>query len=82
MNYVVLQIYVDANGTISHPAQHFDNYEDAASRYYGILASAVKSQYPVHSVILMTEECFELEHKCFKREVTPVEPEPEPTEGE
>ena len=77
MKYIVMQTWVDANGAIGTPVQNFDNQEDAYSRYYNILGNAVKSNYPLHGAIIMTEELFELEHKIFKHEVIPPTPEPE-----
>lgn len=79
--YIVVQIQVQADGRVDRPTNVYDTLPEALARYYGILAVAAVSSIPVHSCILMTDECFELEHKCFKHEVQPApEPEPEPEE--
>ena len=80
MKFIVMQVWLDANGTLGTPVQNFDNEEDAWSRYHGILSQAAKSQYPMHGAIIMTQDLFKLEDpKIFTHNVPPApEPEPEP----
>ena len=79
MKFIVMQCWLDANGTIGTPVQNFDTEDDAWARYHGILSSAAKSQYVKHGAIIMNEDLFKLEDpKMFIHEPQPA-PEPEPT---
>ena len=50
----------------------------AEERYHTALATAARSeQYPCYSAVIMTNEGFVIESKCYTHEVQP-EPEPEP----
>ena len=75
MKYLVMQVYLEANGNLAHPTTVHDTLEDAYSRYYNILGVAVKSEYALHGALITTEELFELEHKIFKHTAPASEPE-------
>ena len=69
--FIVMQTYLEANGNLAHPTTVHETLEDAYARYYGILAVAVKSQYALHGAIILSDELFEIEHKCFKHAPAP-----------
>ena len=68
--YVVVQMYTDVEGTVAHPTNVYDNEADAWARYYGVLAVAVKSNYPVHSCMLMTDDAVKIESKAYYHEAS------------
>ena len=73
--YIVIEMQ---NGQIG---SNYWVYEDRASaevKEYQVLAEVVKSSVAVHTVMLVTDEGFILDLKCYKHNETPVEPEPEP----
>ena len=52
----------------------------AEERYHTALAAAARSaQYPKYGAVMMTNDGFVLESKCYEHD---VQPEPEPNEGE
>ena len=52
----------------------------AEERYHTALATAARSaQYPKYGAVMMTNDGFVLESKCYEHD---VQPEPEPNEGE
>ena len=80
MKFIVMQVWIDAEGKMGTPVQNFDTEAEAWSRYHGILSQAAKSTYPKHGAIIMNEDLFELEKpKIFVHEPAP-EPAPEVTE--
>ena len=87
--YIVLDIKtVEHEGgyaVVTSNTQHTKR-QSADSQYYTKLASAANpdNPNPKRAVVLMTNEGFVLEYKCYSREEEP-EPEPEPqptTDGE
>ena len=75
MKYIVMQMWIDANGTMGTPVQTFDSEDDAWSRYHGILSQAAKSSYTHHGAVIMNQDLFELEKpKIF---IHNIQPEPE-----
>ena len=80
--FVVIEIITQADGRIAAPVNAYENEADARSKFHDVMKQAYRSNYPVHSCMLMTSEAFKLEDECVKHE---VQPEPEPTpepEGE
>lgn len=75
--YVVVEMQ---NGIVGTHAWVYDTREDAEVKEYQTLAEVVKSDIPVHTVLLLSDEGFELDRKCYKHDAQP-EPEPE-TEAE
>lgn len=76
--YIVVEMQ---NGVVGSNAWTYDTREDAEVKEYQVLSEVVKSPVAVHTVMLVTDEGFVIETKCYKHEVQP-EPEPEVTEGE
>lgn len=86
--YYVVEIQLTASGEYSHQVHWaYDSDPDVArrkgeSKFYEILAAAALSNLAVHSAILFSTEGVPIEHRCYKKDVTPT-PEPETnTEGE
>jgi hypothetical protein len=71
--YIVLEMQ---NGIVGSNAWTYDTREDAEVKEYQVLAEVVKSPVSTHTVMLMTDEGFVLDTKCYKHDVQPA-PEPE-----
>lgn len=69
--YVVIEMQ---NGVVGNHAWVYDTREDAEVKEYQTLAEVVKSDIPVHTVLLLSDEGFELDRKCYKHD---AQPEPE-----
>ena len=76
--YTVIEMQ---NGIIGGNTWAYDNREDAEVKLYQVLSEVVKSPVEVHTVMLVTDEGFPLDTKCYKHEQEP-EPEPDAEEGE
>jgi hypothetical protein len=65
------------NGIVGNNTWAYYDRADAETKFYQVLAEVVKSPVLVHTVMLMTDEGFVLDVKCYKHEPAP-EPAPEP----
>ena len=75
--YIVIELQ---NGSIGGNNWSYDDRADAEVKMYQVLAEVVKSPVEVHTVMLVTDEGFPLERKCYKHGEEPeTEPEPQPT---
>ena len=81
MKYVVIEMQ---NGIIGSNTWVYDDRASAEVKEFQVLSEVVKSPVPVHTVMLVTDEGFVLDCKCYKHEPQPEQPEPEPeiVEGE
>lgn len=61
--YVVLEMQ---NGIVGNNAWSYDAREDAEVKFYQVLSEVVKSPVATHTVMLMTDEGFVLDTKCYK----------------
>lgn len=75
MKYLVIEIQTFEGGAVSTPTYAYDSEESALSKFFSLCAGASVSTLPVHSVVLMTNEGFQLRAECFKHEAVPAEPE-------
>lgn len=78
--YIVLEICKDTEGKISPAVYTYEDIKDARALFYNKCATAVKSDYLVHSVVLMNSAGNTIEMKSFRHEpaaTTPVEETPE-----
>lgn len=66
--YVVVEMQ---NGVVGSNAWDYDNRPDAEVKLYQVLSEVVKSPVAVHTVLLMTDEGFILDTKCYKHGATP-----------
>lgn len=71
--YIVVEMQ---NGIVGSNAWTYDAREDAEVKEYQVLSEVVKSPVATHTVMLMTDEGFVLDTKCYKHDVQP-EPESE-----
>lgn len=71
--YIVVEMQ---NGIVGTNAWTYDTREDAEVKEYQVLSEVVKSPVATHTVMLMTDEGFVLDTKCYKHDVQP-EPESE-----
>lgn len=69
--YIVIEMQ---NGNIGTNAWTYDSRDDAEVKMFQVLSEVVKSPVEVHTVMLVTDEGFPLETKCYKHG---TEPEPE-----
>lgn len=61
--YTVIEMQ---NGVVGNNAWNYDTREDAEVKYYQVLSEVVKSPVAVHTVMLLTDEGFILDAKCYK----------------
>ena len=61
--YIVIEMQ---DGVIGSNAWVYDTREDAEVKLYQVLAEVVKSPVPVHTVMLVTDEGFVLNCKCYR----------------
>lgn len=73
-NYVVLRIANKADGTFNAPVQGFESESAAWKEFFRLCGAAVDSTHLVDSVVIMSKEGFELDHRVF---LHGTEPEPE-----
>lgn len=71
--YIVIEMQ---NGVIGSNAWNYSTRADAEVKLYQVLSEVVKSPIEVHTVMLVTDEGFVLDTKCYKHEPVP-ESEPE-----
>lgn len=68
--YIVVEMQ---NGIVGSNAWTYDTRADAEVKEYQVLSEVVKSPVAIHTVLLMTDEGFVLDTKCYKHD-----PQPEP----
>ena len=61
--YVVLEMQ---DGIVGNNAWTYGAREDAEVKFYQVLSEVVKSPVATHTVMLMTDEGFVLDAKCYK----------------
>lgn len=66
--YVVIEMQ---NGIVGSNAWNYDTREDAEVKYYQVLSEVVKSPVAVHTVMLLTDDGFILDTKCYKHGAAP-----------
>ncbi len=77
--YIVMEVQVFSDGSMSTPCYAFENLNSAESKYHSILSSAAVSKLPTHTAFMLTDGGQVLKSECFRHEVEP-EPTPEPEE--
>ena len=63
--YIVIELQKHEN-TVSNIVTEHNTLAGAESKYHSVLAAAAVSDIPVHSAIIVSEEGFPVEHKCYK----------------
>lgn len=69
--YIVIEMQ---NGVVGTNAWAYDTREDAEVKEYQVLAEVVKSPVATHTVMLMTDEGFVLDTKCYKHDAEQTAP--------
>lgn len=73
--YIVIEMQ---NGNVGTNAWVYDTRDDAEVKEYQVLSEVVKSPIATHTVMLMTDEGFVLDTKCYKHPAEQAAlPEPE-----
>ena len=67
--YIVVEMQ---NGIVGSNAWTYDTREDAEVKEYQVLSEVVKSPVATHTVMLMTDEGFVLDTKCYKHDAQPA----------
>ncbi len=73
MKYIVSEIQTWDTGAVTTADYAYDSQDVAESKYHKILSAAAVSTLPKYSAILMTDQAFPLEHKCYVHETTTEE---------
>lgn len=68
--YIVIEMQ---NGIVGSNAWTYDTRADAEVKEYQVLSEVVKSPVETHTVMLMTDEGFVLDVKCYKHAQTAPE---------
>lgn len=72
--FYIMEIQKMENGTFGHLVYTAEDEPNAWSTYYSKLAYAAVSTIPMHTVVLLTADGEEIEHKAFWHDVkTPAE---------
>ena len=79
-NFIVLEITRNAQGNIAVYPSAKESESAAWKKYYQILETAVESQAPLHSAVIMGADGFVMERKSYEHPIPEPEPEPEPEE--
>lgn len=72
--YLVMEIQTWDTGAVQTPTNAFDKRENAESKYHDILSKAAIGTLPKHAAVLMTNEGYVLETRCYEH---PTETKPE-----
>ena len=64
--YIVIELQKAADGNVANIVTSYNSLAEAESKYHSILASAAISELPIHSAVIVSEEGFAVESKCFK----------------
>lgn len=66
--YIVIEIQ---NGAINNNVWTYEHRDDAEAKFYQVVSAAVKSPVSVHTILLVTDEGFLIDTKCYKHEAEP-----------
>ena len=69
--FIVFEIQTNDDGSVGTLVSSYADQNQAESAYHTVLSAAAVSALPVHSCVILTEEGFELEHKCYKHAPAP-----------
>lgn len=75
--YIVIEMQ---NGAIGGNTWAYDGRADAEVKLFQVLSEVVKSPVAVHTVMLVTDEGFVLDCKCYRHDAAPVDEVDEVTE--
>lgn len=70
MNYIVIELQTNPNGTIGNLVWSFDDRAQAESKFHAVLSAAAISTLPVHAACLMDATGRLLDRGCYDRRET------------
>ena len=76
--FYIMEIQKMDTGAFAHLVYTAEDEANAWSTYYGKLSYAAISKLPMHTVVLLSADGEEMEHKAFWYEPPKPDPEPEP----
>lgn len=83
--FIVMELQVYNDGQVGHILSTHETYPEAQNKFFTICASAVISDVPKHSAVILDEMGVLIDRQSFEHIIEPEptpEPEPEPTESE
>lgn len=80
MKYTVLEMQKNHDGTSGTIVNNYDDKNQAEAKWHDILRHAALSNVAVHSAVILNEEGFLTNTKCYKHE--PVEQQTGQTQGQ
>jgi len=66
--YIVIELQTAANGTVGNIVTSYDDLNLAEAKYHTILAAAAVSNLAKHAAVIITEEGFSIDAKCYTHE--------------
>lgn len=79
--YIVMEVQVFADGSMSTPCYSYDDSNSAEAKYHAILSSAAVSKLPRHTCFMLMDDGHVLKSESYEHPIEPA-PEPEESEGE
>lgn len=64
--FIVVELQKNENGTVGNIVTAHETQAEAESKYHAVLSAAAVSGLPTHSAILVSEEAFPIEYRCYK----------------
>ena len=68
MKFIVMEIQVFDDGTMSTPCYAYDNRAAAEAKYHAILSGAAGSKLPKHSAVMLTDEGYYVRSEYYNHE--------------
>lgn len=65
MNYIVIEIQTNSDGTVGNLVTAFTDRNRAEQQYHTVLASAAVSALPSHAAVMLTNDGIQLAHACY-----------------
>lgn len=66
--YLVMELQKNSDGHVANIVTEHETLPQAESKYHAVLSAAAVSHIPIHSAILVSQEGFPVEHRCYKHE--------------
>lgn len=66
MEYIVIEIQVNADGSVGTLIWHYTDEMQAQSKYHSVLASAAISNLPRHAATMLADDGSYIQHQCFE----------------
>ena len=68
MKYIVTEIQLSSQGTISNITTAYDTKAEAESHYHTVLAAAALSELPSHGAVIIDENCVPIAWEAYTTE--------------